>query len=267
MPMPYQRALSTLGCHEHSLPEAFDLAQRHGLDAIEVRALGGTLDIPDYLRQMYGTPAEFAKRASNSAVRVVSFDTSLCLAGNTGSDRTKFLEFVPWAEALGVRWLRVFDGKSGLDAQWLDQAIATVQWWKQLREQRGWRVDCMVETHDTLLDAMSVTQFLAAAPGTAILWDTHHTWKLRGEDPLATWRAIHPHVVHLHVKDSINQPQGKLPYTCVLPGEGSFPMTQLRHALGDEFHGPLSLEWERLWHPYLPTLDAALVAATAKDWW
>jgi hypothetical protein len=35
----------------------------------------------------------------------------------------------------------------------------------------------------------------------------------------------------------------------------------------DDFAGPVSLEWERMWHPYLPSLDEALTAATASQWW
>ena len=35
----------------------------------------------------------------------------------------------------------------------------------------------------------------------------------------------------------------------------------------DAFAGPVSLEWEKQWHPYLPSLDAALTAAAARRWW
>jgi hypothetical protein len=29
----------------------------------------------------------------------------------------------------------------------------------------------------------------------------------------------------------------------------------------------VSLEWEKLWHPYLAPLDDALNAAAKKNWW
>jgi hypothetical protein len=35
----------------------------------------------------------------------------------------------------------------------------------------------------------------------------------------------------------------------------------------DNFAGPVSLEWERLWHPYLPPLDVALACAEKNRWW
>jgi sugar phosphate isomerase/epimerase len=83
-----------------------------------------------------------------------------------------------------------------------------------------------------------------------------------------TWAAIRDLVVHVHVKDSIDMPSAKHSWTYVLPGTGRFPIAPLLAALrADAFAGPVSLEWERLWHPYLPTLDAALTAAKQNRWW
>jgi hypothetical protein len=52
-----------------------------------------------------------------------------------------------------------------------------------------------------------------------------------------------------------------------LPGEGEFPMASLRAILQAEFYGTVSLEWEKLWHPYLPPLENALTAASEHRWW
>ena len=116
--------------------------------------------------------------------------------------------------------------------------------------------------------AAAIGRLLAVVPEAAILWDAHHTWKKGGEDPLVTWRAIRASVVHVHVKDSVSVPSARHPFTYVLPGAGEFPMAPLRAELrAAGFAGPVSLEWERLWHPYLPSLDAALTAATHNRWW
>ncbi|HET7537624.1 MAG TPA: TIM barrel protein [Candidatus Didemnitutus sp.] len=265
--MPYRRAVSTLGCPDLTLAEALALAQRHRIDAVELRALAGTLDLPDYFARTYGAPAELAEKLRGEAPRLVALDTSLKLVGNTTGDREKFLAFVPWAEALGIPQLRVFDGGEKFDAAELAAAKDTVQWWRELRSKNRWRTDIAVETHDTLFTTDSITRFLAAVPGTRILWDTHHTWKRGGEDPVATWRAIRPHVAHIHVKDSVSRPSARHPFTYVLPGDGEFPMTALKTALRAEYTGAVSLEWERQWHPYLEPLDAALTAAAGRDWW
>ena len=143
----------------------------------------------------------------------------------------------------------------------------TVAWWRAERKKHGWKADLMIETHDALFTAASIKQFLALAPGTAILWDSQHTWRNGSEAPLDTWRAIKSHVVHIHVKDSISQPSAKHPFSYVLPGEGEFAMPPLRAALAAEFTGCVSLEWEKLWHPYLAPLDDALTAAAQRNWW
>lgn len=291
--LPMLRCFSTLGCPDLSLDAALALAHHHRLDAIELRALGGSVDLPAYFAANFGTPAALAAHVRERApgVRVIALDTSLQLAtggtagigpmGHMGPlgpmkgapeqdrQREAFLAFVPWAEALGVRWLRVFDGKGTAPPEAaIAEAAGTVCWWREQRAAHGWQTDIVVETHDTLFTPAAIARFLALAPGSAILWDAHHTWRKAGEDPVATWRAIRPHVAHVHVKDSIPVPSARHPFTYTLPGDGGFPIAPLLAALrADDFSGGVSLEWEKLWHPYLPPLDEALTAAATRHWW
>lgn len=262
-----QRAISTLGCAELSLEEAAALAARYRVDAIEVRALGGTLDLPRYLADRYGTPAAFAAAVAVTGVRVAALDTSFRLIDANPDDFEALLAFVPWAEAAGVRWLRVFDGGRKASDSELAEGGERVRAWQALRRARGWQVDWMVETHDALITAAAIRRFVHVAPDCGILWDAHHTWRKGGEAPLATWSAIAPHVVHVHVKDSIGRPSARHPFTYVPPGEGEFPMADLRDTLAREFSGFVSLEWERQWHPYLPSLETALRTASERSWW
>lgn len=266
--MPYSRCFSSLGCPELSLDAAFALASRHGIPLVELRALGGSVDLPAYFASQFGSPAQLAAHMRESAVRIVAFNASLHLASPTPAERDQLVAFAPWAEALGVRWLRVFDGGKSANAAEFADAAATVRWWNELRREHGWRAELLVETHDSLFTADAIRRFLTALPGTAILWDSHHTWKKGGEDPVVTWRAIRESVVHVHVKDSIGVASARHPFTYVLPGDGEFPMAALVGALrADDFTGPVSLEWEKLWHAYLPPLDDALALAAARNWW
>jgi len=258
---------TTLGCPDLTLEQAMALAAKHHLAAIELRSLGGTLELPSYLAKTYGTPQKLAAGLAGAPVKVIAFDTSLKMIGNTPADREAFLQFVPWAEALGAKWLRTFDGGKTADAAEVAEAAATMKWWRELRAKNGWKCDIMVETHDAFVTTPAILRFLAAAPGAPILWDTHHTWKKGGEDPVATWRAIKAHVVHVHVKDSISVPVLKYSYTYVLPGTGEFPMKPIISVLRAEYQGAVSLEWEKVWHPYLAPLDEALTAAGKNQWW
>lgn len=265
----YTRAFSTLGCPEFTLDEAAALAQRFQIDGLELRALGGTIDLPSYFSALAISPLEVAQRLREKDARVVALDTSFRVMDGTAPDRETLLAHIPWAEALGVRWLRVFDGGKSLDEASLAHAAENLQWWGTVRRERGVKVDWMIETHDVLIDTPKIHRFIEAMPsGTVhLLWDTHHTWKRGGEDPVATWQTIAPRVAHIHVKDSVSEPSEKHPFTYVPPGTGEFPMAPLRAKLTAEYSGVISLEWEKLWHPYLPPLDVALTSAQAQRWW
>jgi sugar phosphate isomerase/epimerase len=261
----YVRAFSTLGCPALGLGDACAAARAHGIPMIELRALGGSLDLPSYFAGRGDSPASISEAAAG--VRIVALGTSLRLADGTAEDRRKFLEYVPWAEAIGVPRLRVFDGGAISDRSSADRAAEAAAWWRDLRAERGWRTDIMVETHESLLRAAEIRRFSDASPGTGILWDSHHTWRKGGEDPSQTWSAIGPHVVHIHVKDSVSGSAPGLPARYVLPGTGEFPMAALRSALAGNYGGPLSLEWERHWHPELAPIEEALRSAAAASWW
>ena len=262
------RCFSSLGCAEFSLDDVLSLARVNAIPSVELRSLGGTLDLPSYFAGLVGSPAGLAAKMRAATVRIVALDTSLKLAGSSDEDWIKITEsFLPWAEALGGVKLRVFDGGTGGAPDEISAMAARVEWWQLLRRERGWKSELMVETHDSLFTGSAVMKLIAKAPGVGILWDSHHTWKRGGEDPVTTWRVLAPHVTHIHVKDSASRPSAKLPYSYVLPGTGEFPAAPLMRVLESEYRGDLSLEWERLWHPYLPPLEQALVSARERHWW
>ncbi len=262
------RCFSSLGCPDFSLDEVLALARREAIPQVELRALGGSVDLPAYFAAHHGKPAGLADRLRDEPVRVVAIDTSLKLAGSGDADWRKTTdEFLPWVEAIGGVRLRVFDGgRTGGDDE-IAAMAARLAWWQELRRARGWRSELMVETHDSLFTAAAVQRLIAASPGASILWDSHHTWKRGGEDPVATWRALAPHVVHIHVKDSVSRPSERHPYSYVLPGTGEFPAAPLMRVLETEYRGTLSLEWEKLWHPYLGSMADALTSARERNWW
>jgi sugar phosphate isomerase/epimerase len=266
--MSFSRCFSSLGCPELSLDAVVALAVKHDIPLVELRALGGSVDLPAYLQAQFGAPAAMATHLGETPVRIVALNTTLHAVGTTVAERDELVAFAPWADALGAKWLRVFDGGTNADADELRAAAETFRWWRTLRAERGWKADIMVETHDSLLHADAIARFVAAVPAAAILWDAHHTWRKGAEDPVATWRTIRPHVVHVHVKDSVGIPSVRHPFTYVLPGDGEFPIAPLLTALRDDaFAGAVSLEWEKLWHPYLPPLDTALTTAADRHWW
>lgn len=263
---------STLGCPNLDLDAIISLAARHGIHALELRAVSGTTDLPELFARDHGTPTQLAAHLHRRNIRICSIDTSFRLIGAKEGDREQLLQFVEWADKLDVPWMRVFDGaRAGAsDSEALAEAVDTLAWWRAERQRHGWAVDLMVETHDTLINTPALQNFFQAVPDASLLWDAHHTWRKGGELPTDTWAAVRDHTVHVHVKDSVNEPSpdGKMPYAYVLPSKGEFPMQALHAQLmADRFDGFLSLEWERLWHPQLPELDKALYTAAQNRWW
>lgn len=252
---------STLGCSELNLHETADLAERHGITSIELRALSGTIDLIAALTAEFGTPARFAVFLSERNLRVAALNTSLRLFG---SDSLSEIEpFIDWAEAANVANLRIFDGGKKIGAEDLDRSAALLDDWHAVRQTGGLNVDLMIETHDALSEFGQLLTFVKHVPAARILWDTHHTWA-KGSDLKMVWREIERNVVHLHVKDSRMDSDGERRY--LMPGQGDFPIAELLSLLQpDERQIPLSLEWERHWHPQLPPLEDALKAA--HSWW
>jgi len=261
------RSFSTLGCPELEVEAVQDLARRFGIDTVELRALGGTRDLPDYFTRRFGTPQGLA-RALRGGPPAIGLGTGFNLMVNGAEDRRVLLDFARWGEAAGVPRLRVFDGGVEGSTAEIRQACETLAWWHGEKASHGWTIDLMMETHDAFAEIEPLARFLKAAPDCLLLWDAHHTWRKGGEDPLVTWKLVKPHTVHIHVKDSVSVPSPGFPYTYVSPGSGEFPMRALRETLArDGYAGILSLEWEKPNHPYLPPIETALQDARDRGWW
>ncbi|MFA5265129.1 MAG: sugar phosphate isomerase/epimerase family protein [Opitutaceae bacterium] len=259
--------ISTLGCPELDLDGAIALARRFGLWQLELRALANRLDLPAYLTEQFGSPAALAAHVSSAGMTVPVLDTNMSLASPDAHARGDFLAFIPWAKALGTRYLRVFD--DGVFAPVAsDDAIAamvaTVRWWQDLRARHGWTVDIIVETHDLICARANVLRLEESLDTPVpILWDTWHTWFKGGEKIEETWKALRPYIKHVHFKDGVREPILHYPYTYRIPGTGVFPLGHLAAMLAkDGYAGSVCLEWERMWHPYLPPLEEALAACT-----
>ncbi|NPT42920.1 TIM barrel protein [Paraburkholderia sp. 1N] len=264
----FKRAFSSLGCGEHELQEVIAIAQRHEIPCVELRTLGGMVDLPGYFAARHAVPEKLADLMDSTSVRIVSLGTSLRLIGNTAESREAFIRYVPWAEACGASTLRVFDGGTSGSVDEIECARSTLRWWQELRADNGWKVDIAIETHDAFAIEENLLRFLDGGVECQVLWDAHHTWRKGGADPVRTWAIVRDNVRHIHVKDSVASAQKPAGYAYVLPGDGEFPMSALLSALrADGYDGVLSLEWERHWHPELPQLDAALSAARERSWW
>jgi sugar phosphate isomerase/epimerase len=261
-----------LGCPELSLPEICELLAEFGLRDLELRAVEGRLDLPQWATDNGWTPERAAALLAKHSIRFRVAGSSFKLVGHTEPSRAEWLEFSQWADSWGARYVRVFGGgawgQALTDADY-EQAVEAVRWWQQQKARRDWRVELLLETHDAFCGSGPCRNLLARLrEPIGIIWDSHHTWRLAGESPRHSWSQLSPWIRHVHIKDSVAHPPSRRhPYSYVLPGDGEIPLGEILAVLRQgHFHGTVSLEWERLWHPYLPPLREALQRLVAQPW-
>jgi sugar phosphate isomerase/epimerase len=246
------------------------MARDFDLSYIELRATEGSVELPKLFKERFGHPDSLARYLDDQQVNICCLDTSLKLVGNDEVGRKAFLEFLPWADALGTTALRVFDGgtmEHGLDDEAFAQAQDTINWWKQEKERSGWETDMGIETHDALVGSESIDRIFKSNPDLNIIWDTHHTWKKSNDSIETSWNHLGPNVNNVHVKDSISVPSARHLFTYVNFGEGEFPLDEtLRLLQCQGYKGFVTIEWERMWHPYMSDIREALQKARDLNW-
>jgi sugar phosphate isomerase/epimerase len=264
--------ISTLGCAELSLPEICELLTEFGLPDLELRAVDGRMDLPQWAADKGWTPARAAALLAKHEIRFRVAGSSFKLVGHTESSRAEMLAFSEWANSWGAKYVRVFGGGTWgqeLTEADYDQAIQAVHWWHQEKSRRSWRIELLLETHDAFSASGACRSLLTRLDEpVGVIWDSHHTWRLAGESPRESWSQLSPWVRHVHIKDSVAKPPSRRhPYSYVLPGDGEIPLGGILAVLRQHhFTGTVSLEWERVWHPYLPPLREALTRLRAQPW-
>lgn len=263
---------STLGCPELSIREVIDLAARYQVPNIELRGMEDRLDTPAYLAEQFPDLAGLRSLLKQKAVRIVSLDSSFKLTTGTEPDRQELRDYCECAAQLNVPFVRIFGGGT-MDTPLTDAAFQTAAehyaWWLEEKARSEWTCNLILETHDGFCTSQRCLDLQEVLPvPLALLWDTHHTWKLGGEDLRMSWEKMGHLIRHVHVKDSVGVPSARHPYSYVQLGQGEFDLTTTLSLLETGgFDGVVCIEWERKWHPYMPPLADALARARELRWW
>lgn len=262
---------STLGCVELSFSQICELAGEFHIPGLELRGMGGRMDMPEYCVAEKLTPERMLEICQRQQTQLVVAGSSVKLTSAAAKDRTELLSLGTWAEALRIPFVRVFGGGTWgqpLTEADYGRAVELVNWWRAEKAARHWQVELILETHDAFSASepcLNLNQRLARP--LHLIWDTHHTWRVGGEPPARTWEKIGTLVRHVQIKDSVDRPSARHPYTYVLPSDGQMPLREVIALLQREkFAGFVSLEWERFWHPYLPPLREALARLASQAW-
>ena len=256
-------AFSTLGCPRWELREIVAGAREWSYDGVELRAVGGSLDL---LSRAEFAPMQLAHTRNLFAAEglaICCVDTSCVFHSADANERANQVElalaYAELAAKLGAPLIRVFPDKIQPGAK---------------REQtRDWIAACLrraaervpdgvfvgLETHGDFARAEYATEIVTLAnhPQVKLIWDVANS-VAAGDEILHAARIVQPYLVHVHLRDA--KPSARSEHWLpVLAGTGRVSFAQAVAAIRElNYDGFVSFEWEKYWHPEIEEPEVAL---------
>jgi len=256
-------SFSTLACPDWTMPQIIAIAASLGYDGIELRFVQGE-DSLWKLPVFQGRELIATKRTiADCGLAISCLDTSCRFHSPDIGERNAWLEggsrMSDLAAALGTPGLRVFGDtiQPGADRDstrsWIAEGVRKLV---EITSPKG--VEVWLETHG---DFASSAETLAILKQTGVahagaVWDPANCFIEANESPSQGAAKLGSAIRHVHVKD-LRQSNGGWKH--VLTGEGNFPLDQELEALKKlKYHGFVSFEWEKKWHPEIAEAEIAL---------
>src|SRR6185369_8965057 len=200
-------AFSTLGCPNWELREIVATARNLGYDGVELRAVGGTLDL---LGRAEFAPAQLAAtRASfeEAGLEICCVDTSCVFHFTDASERANQIKIAlahaEMAAKLGAALIRVFPDKieSGAGREETRDWIAASL--RELAEGTPDGVEIGLETHGDFARAEYAAEIVSLAnhPKVRLIWDVANS-AAAGDEIQHAARVVQPHLAHVHLRDA-----------------------------------------------------------------
>ena len=255
-------AFSTLGCPHWELRQIIAAARSLGYDGVELRAVGGSLDLLS--RAEFGQVQLATTRAHfENEVAICCVDTSCVFHSPDASERANqvkiALAHAKLAAKLGAPLIRVFPDK--------------IQSGAQREETRDWIAGCLrevaqrmpegvavgFETHGDFARADYAAEIVTLAnhPQVKLIWDVANSLAA-GDDIQHAARVVQPYLAHVHLRDA-KPVAGSEHWLPVLAGAGRVSFVEAVTALAElNYDGFISFEWEKYWHPEIEEPEVAL---------
>jgi len=259
-------AFSTLACPSWEWKKILDFAEDHGFSAIELRGIGGKLDLP-VLPLFAADRIEQTKQEIHaSKLQIACVSSSAQMYVEDPVKRAKELadarRFIDLASALGAPYVRVFGGKSESDKSLVPSDETKVRVAEGLRALGKYagplKVTVIIESHDHFTALATLKSVLQSVDSehVGLLWDAHHTFATSNEDPEFTVHQLGSWIRHTHLKDSIGSGEDR---KYVLTGRGNVPIQRQIEALRSiRYKGFYCFEWEKMWHPDIDGPEIAI---------
>ena len=255
-------AFSTLGCPDWELSQIAEAVKRLGFDAVELRALGGDLDL---LNRREFSPVEIGgtrRWLDEQGVKICCVDTSCTFHSLDANERSAQVELAikhsELAASLGANLIRVFPDKiqSGANREQTRDHIAESLSQIALRMHDAVRVG--LETHGDFAQAQAAAEIveIAGHKKVCLIWDVANS-VAAGDLIEDAARVVDPFLAHVHLRDA--RPEGSEHWLPVLAGRGNVSFVETLEALEKlNYDGYISFEWEKYWHPEMEEPEVAL---------
>jgi sugar phosphate isomerase/epimerase len=256
-------AFSTLGCPHWELDRVAQAAVAYGYEGIELRAVGGDLNL-------LGRP-EFQPRAVEATrQRLIDQNLSICCvdtsctfdsrdAAERGAQVEVAVKHCELAAALGAPLIRIFPDKIQAGAERAETRDNIAACLREVARHAPEGVRVGLETHGDFARGHVAAEIarLADHPNVALIWDVANA-RAAGDSIEESAREIAPYLGHVHLRDA-RPVKGHEHWLPVLAGQGAVSFAGAIEALQklgyDHF---ISFEWEKYWHPEIEEPEVAL---------
>jgi len=256
-------AFSTLGCPNWELDQIAATAQRLGYDGVELRAVGGSLNLldrPEFRRgKVKAARALFAERN----LEICCVDTSCAFHSQSRAERSAQVELAlkhgELAAELGAPSIRVFPDRIQTGATRDETRDYISESLGQVAERLPREVCVALETHGDFARTEATVEIVTLVnhPQVKLIWDVANS-VAAGDSIARAGQTVQPFLSHIHLRDArpVADSEHWLP---VLAGAGEVSFAETLAVIEElNYDGYVSFEWEKYWHPEIEEPEVAL---------
>jgi sugar phosphate isomerase/epimerase len=256
-------AFSTLGCPNWELEQIATTAQRLGYDGVELRAVGGSLNLLDRPEFIPGRVKEARKLFAGSRLEICCVDTSCTFHSPSGVERCAQVELAlmhgELAAELGAPSIRVFPDKIQNGATRDETRDYICESLRQVAERMPGEVCVALETHGDFARTKTTVEIVALVnhPRVKLIWDVANS-VAAGDSIVGAGQTVQQFLSHIHLRDArpVATSEHWLP---VLAGTGEVSFAETLAVIEElDYDGYVSFEWEKYWHPEIEEPEVAL---------
>jgi len=256
-------AFSTLGCPHWELERIAEAARAYGYTAIELRAIGGDLDLLSRAELQPSTIERTSRWLAEQDLSICCVDTSCTFDSLEPRERREQVEVAlrhaELAAALGAPLIRVFPDRIQAGATRTETRDNIAACLREVADRGPTGVRVALETHGDFARGSMAAEIvrLAGHPNVALIWDVANS-VAAGDSIENAARDVSPYLAHVHLRDA-RVVIGRDHWLPVLAGRGAVSFGETVNALrGLAYDSYISFEWEKYWQPEIEEPEVAL---------